>query len=203
MSAAGAPSVPGGDLALHCRPGRAGAQLTFPYRLENGCGVDLYVMDAIPVPGPEGRAEAADDQAVVIILAPDGDALLGKFPAPLPADRRIAVPVIPLARRLAPGEVLERELAVKLPLAETSPYFPELTLRQYEPVEIAAVVFAICYWLAGEPGLAAVPAETEGDLWRVVTRHPLKNLHMARQRFPTKGLQIFKRLDAFPRTAAG
>lgn len=190
-------------LMLRCHPGRAGQRLTFPYRLENLGAADLYVMDAIPVPGTSGEA-AADDQAVVIILDSGGDALLGKFPAPLPTDRRVAIPVIPLARRLAPGETLERDLSVPLPLAEISPYFPELTLRQYEPVDLAAVVFSIGYWIGGESGLAAAPAETATGFWHVTTRHTLKDARIVRQRFPAKGLQIFRRLDQFPRsTSAG
>ncbi len=192
------PKLRGAELALRCHPGRAGRRLTFPYRLENLGAADLYVMDAIPIPAPGGEA-VADDQAVVIIFGPGGDVLLGKFPAPLPTDRRVAVPVVPLARRLAPGETLERDLSVPLPLAETSPYFPDLSLRQYEPVDLAAVVFMIGYWIAEEGGLAAAPAETAPGLWHVTTRHTLKDAHLARQRFPAKGLQIFKRLDSFPR----
>lgn len=194
-------SVPAAELAIHCHPGRAGQRLTFPYRLENLGAADLYVMDAIPILGPGGEV-AADDQAVIIILGSGGDVLLGKFPAPLPTDRRVAVPVIPLAHRLAPGEALERDLSVPLPLAESSPYFADLPLRQYEPVDLAAVVFTIGYWIAGENGLAAAPAETVTDLWHVTTRHTLKDAHIARQRFPAKGLQIFKRLDTFPRPPA-
>ncbi len=196
-------SAPGGDLALRCHPGRAGACLTFAYAVENLAAVDLFVMDAIAIPGPEGEAAAADDQAVVIVLAPGGEALLGKFPAPLPPDRRIAVPVVPLARRLAPGASLDRQLAVPLPLAETSPYFADLTLRQYEPVDILAVVFTIGFWREKEAGIAAVPVEELPDFWRVGGRRPLQSAHTARQRFPVKGLQLFKRLDAFPRPARG
>jgi hypothetical protein len=34
----------------------------------------------------------------------------------------------------------------------------------------------------------------------VVTRKTLRSVRYATQRLPTKALQIFKRLDAFPRT---
>ncbi len=202
MSAASAVSAQSGDLSVRCQPGRAGARLTFPYVLENVGAAELFVMDAIATPGPDGAALAADDQAVVIILGAAGEAILGKFPAPLPPDRRTAHQVMPLARRLPPGGRLERVLEVRLPLAETSPYFADLTLRDYEMVDLASLVFTIGYWRAGENGVAAAPEDDLPDLWRVAMRGKPGRVHTTRQRFPVKGLQLFKRLDAFPRPVA-
>jgi hypothetical protein len=202
MSAAGAVAAHAAELSLRCQPGRAGGRLTFPYVLENAGAADIFVMDAIATPGPDGAAMAADDQAVVIILGAAGEAILGKFPAPLPPDRRTAHQILPLARRLPPGGRLERALEVKLPLAETSPYFADLTLRDYEMVDLASLVFTIGYWRAGENGVAAAPEDGLPDLWRVATRGKAAGGHAARQRFPVKGLQLFKRLDAFPRPGA-
>lgn len=201
MSAVGFTSA-AADLSVRCQPGRAGPRLTFPYVLENHGAADLFVMDAIALPGPDGAAMIADDQAVVIRLGPGGDVELGKFPTPMPPDRRTAQPVTPLARRMPPGARLECALAVPLPLAETSPYFADLQLRQYEMIDISAVVFTIGYWRVGEDGLAVTPADGLPELWHVATRGKLRGVHVARQRFPVKGLQLFKRLDAFPRPGA-
>jgi hypothetical protein len=188
------------DLRLVCRPGKIGNVLTFPYTLENLGQTDLYVMHALPGVDPASRAARADDQAAVVILGADGDAILGKFAAPLPTDRRIAVPVLPLARRLPAGAKLESRLDLLLPLAETSPYFPDLTLRQYEMVEIRGVVFTIGYWPAGIDNLVAAPVDYAPDLFTVVTRNTFKSAARITQRFATTGLFLFKRSDPFPRS---
>src|SRR6266404_2031283 len=121
-------------LRLTCRPGKTGNLLTFPYTLENLGPTDVYAMEALPGVDRAKRQPRADSNAAVVILGESGDAILGKFAAPLPSDRRVAMPVLPLARRLAAGASLEGRLEIPLPLAETSPYFADLTLRQYEMV---------------------------------------------------------------------
>jgi hypothetical protein len=188
------------SLRLSCRPCLGSGTYSFPYEVENVGSADLLVMDATPGMDPESRMASANEQAGVVMLTADDEAVLGKFPAPLPTDRRIAVPVIPLARRLAPGERLRRELRIPAPLAETSPYFPDLPLRRYEIRTVMTVVFAIGYWVAGVDNLVAAPTEHDPALFVVVTRNTLASALRASQRFPTHGLQFFKRMDAFPRT---
>lgn len=211
MNATGSSAGSGGDpaiadgegtagLRLSCRPGRSGNQLIFPYALRNEGSAEVYVMDAIPSLDPDTRTLRATDQAAVVILGPEGDAVLGRFAAPPPRDRRMALPVMPLACRLPPGGTLERQLTVPLPLAETSPYFADLPLRRYEIVEIKGIVLTIGYWLAGVDHLAAAPVEDRPDLFAVTTRNTAKSARRIAQRFPTTGLQLFKRTDAFPRT---
>jgi hypothetical protein len=157
-------------------------------------------MDALSSVDRASREARANDQVPVVILGPDGDAIIGKFAAPLPTDRRIAVPVLPLARHLPAGASLEGQLEMPLPLAETSPYFPDLTLRQYEVVDIKGVVFTIGYWRAGIDNLVAAPAAYAADLFIVVTRNTLQSAMHVSQRFPASGLQLFKRSDQFPRS---
>jgi hypothetical protein len=191
------------EVRLACRPGKTGNTLTFPYTLENHGPVDIYAMDALPTVDQGGGEPRADGRAaVVVILGADGDAILGKFAAPLPGDRRIAVPVLPLARLLPAGASLEGQLDIPLPLAETSPYFAELRLRQYEVVDIKGVVFTIGYWLSGVDGLVATPADYVPELFVVTTRNPLRSALRVSRRFPTTGLQLFKRSDQFPRSLA-
>jgi hypothetical protein len=191
---------PGGaDLRLSCQPSKAGGALVFPYAVENRGSAAVYVMHALPGSDPATGAARANDQAVVVILGAEGDAILGKFAAPLPTDRRIAVPVVPLARHLPAGGKLEARIEIPIPLAETSPYFPDLTLRQYEVVDIKGVVFTIGYWLEGADGLVAGPVDHAPDLSVVVTRDTWRSARRVSRRFPTTGLQIFRRTDAFPR----
>ena len=120
----------------------------------------------------------------------------------MPTDRRIAVPVLPLARHLPAGARLEGQIEIPIPLAETSPYFPDLTLRKYQVVDLKGVVFTIGYWPAGADGLVASPADYAPELFVVVTRNTGRSARRVWQRFPTTGLQIFKRTDAFPRSLA-
>ncbi|HEY0419393.1 MAG TPA: hypothetical protein VGC80_07720 [Acetobacteraceae bacterium] len=174
--------------------------LVFAYTVENPGPGDLYVMDATPSIDPATRQPKADDQAAVVMLGPGDDAIIGKFIAPLPATRRVAMPVIPLAVRLLPGAMLDRRLEVPLPLAEISPYFADLPLRRYQPVDIKGVRFTIGYWDANAEGVAAAPAAFAPGLVAVVTRAPMRAATCT-QRFPTTGLQLFKRTDDFPRLA--
>ena len=190
----------GAALRLECRPSKSGDVLLFPYTLENMGPGDVYAMHALPSADPASHAAQGNDTAAVVIASEDGDAIIGKFVAPLPADRRIAVQVFPLAHRLPAGAKLEGRIEIPLPLAETSPYFPDLTLRGYEIAEIKGVALTIGYWVAGNDGLAAFPAEYVPDLFIVETRNTARSAQRVSQRFPTKGLQLFRRTDAFPRT---
>jgi hypothetical protein len=193
-------AAPGAALRLHCQPSKTGSVLVFAYTLENQGPGEVYAMHAVPSVEPASGAARANDTAAVVIASDTGDAVIGKFAAPLPADRRIAVPVFPLARRLLAGASLDGRLEIALPLAETSPYFADLTLRQYEMVDIKAVVFTIGYWLGGADGLNAAPTDYAPDLFSVETRNTLRSARRVWQRFPTSGLQLFKRTDAFPRS---
>jgi hypothetical protein len=190
------------DLLLTCRPGKAGNKLTFPYTLENRGRALLYPMHAMASIAADGEP-SANEQCPVVILGGQGSVILGKLAAPLPTDRQVAMQAVPLARRLAPGARLDGLLEIELPLAETSPYFTDLPLRQYEMIDFDSITFTIGYWVDGIDGLAAAPTDYAPDLFVVVTRKTLVSARYATQRFPTKALQVFKRLDAFPRRLPG
>jgi hypothetical protein len=149
----------------------------------------------------ETRAASANPRAISIIHSPSGDAIIGKFIPPMPSSLRPAVPLTPLAHRLAAGEAMERRLEASEPLAETSPYLPDLLLRQYEVVDIAAVVFTIAYWVSGGEGFAVMPSPYAKGLFSVVLTGgaPGAGMMLVSQRFATRGLQIFRRTDGFPR----
>jgi hypothetical protein len=187
-------------VTLSCHPCRNGKHISFPYHLENHGPGDIYVMDALPAVEPDGNVARANDQNVVTILRGEDEAVLGKYLAPVPSDRRVMVPVTPLARLLKAGAALDGKLDVRLPLAETSPYLPDLMLRSYDPVELTTIVFALNYWPTTVPGLFAMPAEYAPDHLVLVARQLKAGVKFAWQRFPAKGLQLLKRNDAFPRS---
>ncbi len=188
------------DIRLSCQPGREGKFLVFPYSVQNHGTVEVYIMDAVAtVDGASGAAKP-DPHSVVVLHGPGDGATVGKFIAPTPTDRWVAMPVIPLARRLPPGATLDRHLQLPIPLAETSPYFADLPLRQYEIVEISGIVLSIGYWVAGADGLAALPVDYAPELLHVVTRDTKRSARSVAQRFPTRSLQLFRRTDEFPRS---
>lgn len=192
---------PATELTLSCRPAREGRTLVFEYSLFNPGKLDVYVHDAMPLVDRETRAASANSGAISIIHSPSGDAIIGKFIPPMPSSLRPAVPITPLAHRLAPGEAMERRLEAPEPLAETSPYLPDLLLWQYEVVDIAAVVFTIAYWISGGDGFAVMPTPYAKGLFSVVLTGggPGAGTMLVSQRFATRGLQIFRRTDSFPR----
>jgi len=92
------------QIRLSCRPGKEGNTLVFPYTVENPSGADVYVMDAMPTVDAATR-RCHQSRVVPVIHGPGTDATIGRFIALLPTDRRVSMPVIPLARRLPHGQV--------------------------------------------------------------------------------------------------
>ncbi len=191
------------SLSLDCRPGKSGNLLVFPYTLTNNGPGEVYAMHALPGADPSSGEARADDRAAIVIAGEGGEVIVGKFIAPLPSDRRIALLVVPLARRLAAGASLEGRIEISLPFAETSPYFPDLTLRRYEIVEVKGVEFSIGYWPSAPERMRAEPCAYAPELFEIEMREPAREARRISRRFPTSGLQLFRRLDAFPRALGG
>ena len=190
---------PPGSIRLTCRPDRAGNQFTFPYRIENGGAAPIWVMDALPGLDPDSRQARVIDQPSIVVLQATGDALVGKFVPPLPTDRDVLAPLVPLAAVLKPGESLERTLNLPSPLAETSPYLPDATFRMYEAVTLQGLVLAVDCWPMDPAGLTVTPAAYAPGLHGVHGTDPAAEAWRVTQRFPSRNLQIFRRLDQFPR----
>ena len=190
------------NLRLHCRPSKAGNVLLFPYTLDNQGQTDVYAMHALPSADPDSGEARANETAATVIAGPEGEVIVGKFAAPLPLDRRIAVPVVSLARHVPPGASIEGSIEIPLPIAETSPYFADLPLRRYQMIDIRAVVLTIGYWSSGRDNLVVAPVGYAPDLFFVMGGNPLKSALRVTQRFPTSGLQLFRRTDQYPRSLA-
>ncbi len=190
---------PAGWVRLQCRPGKVGNELVFPYELANVGPAPLLVMDAWPREGGAEGGRSADPQVAQVTLRADGIVAVGKYVPALPEATRLTVHLLPLCMVLKPGESLERELRVRLPLAEQSPYLPEALISRYEPFELRGLILAIGWWPLAQKGLAAAP-------WPWAAEHhvvsPLGRLPVAGtalQGFPVTKLEMMKRRDAFPR----
>jgi len=191
------PRTPYGDLRLTCRPDRSDGHLIFPYEVTNAGPVPLLVMDAWP--RHENGMRSADVAVAQVVMREDGVAVIGRFIPAVPPLMRLATQALPLCTLLRPTETLQRELRIPLPLAEQSPYLPELRLSQYEPCELRGVLFAIGWWPQSQPNLAAGPAGFAPGLRAVATIGSLPPAGAAMQHFPTSRLEILRRRNAFPR----
>jgi hypothetical protein len=187
------------DVTLECKPTRIGTKLSFPYTVMNRSEADIYVMDAVASVDPSSKTAVANRDSVVIYVMSDGRAHVLKGIAPLPTDRRVTVRIIPFATKLPPGETLTRQLDVPLPLAETSPYFADLPLRQYEMVDIPGVLFSVDFLRSTAEGFSAMPVDFAPDLYRVSAKNTVGMTERLSTSFPTQRLSIMKRGDAFPR----
>ncbi len=192
-------SVPSGDVTLTCQPNRDGDVLLFPFRIVNGTGGDIYVFDALPTYDAAARKAGIDPDSVTVSLAPDGYLHLLRGIAPLPPDRDVAVRVLPLAVRLPAGEVLDRKLSLRLPLHETSPYFPDLPVRSYRQVEIAGVELTVQFLRASAEGFAAAEVDYAPGFYRVMARNTVGQAGAVSCRIASRGLVVLRRPDAFPR----
>lgn len=187
------------NLMLACRPDRAGDKLIFPYTITNNGTADVYVMDAVPSVDPATRQAVIDRHAAVIWLGADGFAHVLKGIPPLPEDRDVYGTVIPLAAKLAPAATLERSLEVPLPLAEWSPYYGDLPLRDYQLTDIQGVTLIVEFLRSTVEGFGAEAAAEAPDLFRVWGKNTVGQTERVSCAFPSRQLQIMKRPDNFPR----
>jgi len=189
---------PAGWLRLQCRPGKVGSELVFPYDLANAGPHPLLVMDAWRNQKQDTDEPIADPQVAQVTLRADGIVVVGKYVPALPAGLR-ALTQLPLCMVLKPGESLQRDLRVPLPLAEQSPYVPEALLSRYEPFELRGLVLAVGWWPLNQKGLAAAPWPWSAEHHIVSPLARLPVAGTAQQGFPVTKLEMLKRRDAFPR----
>ena len=193
-SAPGSASVTqAAGVTLSCRPDRAGDKLIFPYTVANHGAADIYVMDATPASDPATGQRIIDRHAPVIWLGGDGFAHVLKGIAPLPPDKLVDVRVIPLAARVPPDGTLERVLEVRLPLAETGPYHPDLPLREYILIDIQGITLTVELLRSTVEGFAAQPASEAPDLFRVSGNHTVGQTERVSCPFPSR--QLSRRAD--------
>lgn len=194
-------------ITLSCSPSKEGETVVFDYTVSNGSNRDAYVSDAAPK--VQGKAALADPDGVSVWLGHDRYANVLKGVAPMPADRDLLGRVMPLMRRLAPGERLEQRLVLELPLAEHSPYFGLGSVRDYRLAEIEGVRLAIDVLPSPGPGIAVQGAAPMPFAPRPVgyaegyvdigVRGTLPLLRRLVCGFRARGLHLMVRGDDYPR----
>jgi hypothetical protein len=188
-------------ISIACQPDRVGNRLIFPYALTNTSPELVYVMDATPKLDPVTKTWSADRESAVVWLGADDVARVMKGIAPLPIDTDVWARVIPLAAKLPPGETLERRLEIPLPLGETSPYFPDLPLRQYRQQDIKGITLIVEFLPSSVEGFAAAPVDYGAGLFHVRGSDTTAQVRRVGQTYPVRHLSILKRPDNFPRPA--
>ena len=180
-------------VTLQCSPAREGNDLVFPYTITNDGPGDVYVADAFHRVDPATHAVSVDHALVSVQMEQDNFALIlrGVPPRVIPVTR----PIHPLMHRLGPGQKLERELKVPLPLAETSPYQPYGNVRDYVLKPIEGVVLAVDWMAASTEGLVATPAVGADDLYTLQATNYLRDMQRVTSRHPTRGLSMLERIQ--------
>jgi hypothetical protein len=187
------PSRPAPQVTLQCTPTRNGDELVFPYTVANDGPGDVYVADAFHRVDPVTHVPSADPDIISIEMQPDNFAMIlrgNPRRPPFPVARAIQ----PLMRRLGPGQKLERQLSVPLPLAETTPYEPYSNVRDYTLKPIDGVVLAVDWMPAATPDLLATPAVGAEGYFTISAPNYLRDMQRLTSRFPTRGLSILERV---------
>jgi hypothetical protein len=88
---------------------------------------------------------------------------------------------------------------MQMPLAETSPYFPDLLLRDYRQQEIQGIRLKVEYLPVTVEGFGAQSVDYAPDLFRVWGRNTPAQVEHLSSAFDTRQLSIMVRPDDFPR----
>lgn len=184
------------DVTLDCVPSKDGNTLRFVYRVANRSPADIYVLDVLPI--TEGGAAVADINRGYAAWLNDASATILKGIPPLPR-MPVAVRLIPLGFRVAPGAVAERRLDIPLPFAERNPYYGELPLTEYEQQDVAEVRFVVQFLRATVEGFGQAPSDLGDNLYRVWGKNTVGQAETLVTTFPTKGLVMLRRKDEIPR----
>ena len=185
-------------VTLDCQPARDGDTLVFPYAITNKSRGDIYVLDALPEMDPATGQARVNLNSAVIVRGDDDFAHILRGIAPLPSDRTVSVRIIPLATKLPAGSTLKRQLTIGIPLHETGPYHPDLSIDKYRQRDISGVILTVHTLAASVEGFGAVPVDFAPGLFRVFAKDTVGQVASVSCRFSTRSLSIFIRTDNFP-----
>ena len=145
------------DVSLSAQHTASAAELRIRYTIANKSGGDIYVLDGLKLPGPNGQViVSTSEYALVKNEAGDAEVLVGI--APLPANKLVAVRTMPVATKLAAGSSQTRELQpVPLPLTERTPYITADELQNAHVVTVQRLVLGVQFLRGSAPGLVATP----------------------------------------------
>ncbi|MDB4934041.1 MAG: hypothetical protein JWP87_1013, partial [Labilithrix sp.] len=186
------PGHAAGDLALQCalRPIADGLEIT--YTAKNAGSDDAYLLDLSSTPRADRSDVDVEVRPIYLTWLGGTAAHLGQGVAPLPADRQVAVRVIPLANRLARGASITRTVRLLSPLAELGPYDPAAATPGGPTID--RLVITLSAMRASAPGFNAEEMRGHAGVFRVSSKYTVGDLERARCEvaLPATVLRIFR-----------
>ena len=175
-------------------------RLKVHYTVSNQGSVDLYVLDVLPGYDTEAKKPVANYKDVYVGARPGCQALILRGIPPLPADRMVAVRLIPLGTKVPPGGQLERTVELELPLKETSPYYLPLKPEEYQACDLTDITFAVQTIKSNVEGFTATEAMHGPGLYVVRSKNIVGQAESLEYSFkaPPKE-KLLKRTDRFTR----
>jgi len=144
-------------------------RLSIHYKLSNNLDHDIYVFTPILTYDREKKKRLPDPGRVYVSWQANQDKgaiRLSKQLWPIPELLEVYAPEVPYLTRLLPGDSLQENLSIDLPLKIDYPYMSAFSKKKDAsvPVQVPAhaVVFAIGY-VSGEPGALRLEPTQNGN----------------------------------------
>lgn len=190
---------PVGDIRFEPRLTQGEDALTIAYEVTNTSDADIYVLDAYPAVKQENNAPYADLAGFYLCHREPATAVVLKGIPPLPS-KPVTQRVIPLGTKLPPGEKLNREFRLPLPLRERSDwYYAPLPPESYAMGSVEKIAFHLQFIRSKVEGFRAEPSPYSADFFTVRSTNTVKQAETLRKDFPVNKMQLFMRKDLFPR----
>lgn len=158
------------DVTLSCRQELLPGKLKINYTVSNGATTDIYVLDVLPTANLQTREPVADLSVLYLSWRAPATAYILKGIPPLPVGRQVLVRRMPLGRKLAPGEKLDRMFELPLPLMEQGPYDPPLKPQDYDQIQVNNVLLTVQFVRSTLEGFKAEPVAHGPNLYYIRAR---------------------------------
>lgn len=174
-------------------------KLEFEYSVTNPGDDDVYLLDLLPGVDPETRKAIVNPGAAFVCCLEDGLVHVLRGIPPLPADKMVAVRVMPLGTKLAQGESVTRKFDIALPMAEQSPYYGPLEPIMYHKLAVKTVRLTVQFLRSTVEDFDCEPSHFAPEFFRVWGKHTVGQAERLVHDFSVTNVDILKRSDNFSR----
>lgn len=145
-------------------------RLAVHFILENRLAQDIYVFSPILTYDREKKKRLPDPGRLYVSwqTGQNKEAIrLSRQLWPIPDQLEVYAPEVPYLTRLLPGDSLQENLSIDLPLKIDYPYMSAFNKKKHDSVPVtmtaSSVVFAVGY-VSGDPGELKLESTIEGNL---------------------------------------
>jgi len=174
-------------------------RLQIEYAVENKSHGDSYLLEALQQRDPQTQKPSVNPSAAFVFWGGDRTAIILRGIPPLPADRNVAVRVIPFAVKLAPGEKRRDSLSLPLTLTEDSPYYGPPAHQKVEAVAIETLRLALDFLPSTTDGFHAEEISYAPGYFRVWSKSTISQTIRLTLDLNVKGVTLLRRTDNFSR----